>query len=88
MAQNARWSARRIDVILAPATRPEPIPPPTEAVDAWIAQNGGNESYFFNNVKHEIPAPDDTRIWMRIKDTYATWPKKAEYEATGRVLQS
>lgn len=78
-----------VDVILATATKPETIPPSAETVaDAWIAQNGGNENYFFNNVKHGIRTSHDGKIWRRIEEESPCWLKKAEYEPAIDILRS
>lgn len=78
------------DIILAAATKPEPITPSAPSIaDAWVDQCG-NEDYFFNNILQGIRTPDDGDIWRRIKEKSPCWleNKKREYQAAIEILQS
>jgi hypothetical protein len=73
------------DLILATATRANnKRPTSNEIADAWIDQNGGNERYFFENVRHGIRTPEDSQIWRRIEERAPAWLSLGDYaEAVG-----
>jgi hypothetical protein len=80
---------RDIDVILATATLPETqMPSPGDVADAWIVQNGGHESYFFNNVKHGVRTAADGEIWKALKKSSRPWLRSPDYAAAIEVLEA
>lgn len=77
------------DVILATANKPEADRPAASAVaDAWIAQNGGHERYFFENVRHGIRTPDDAEIWRRIHERLPSWLKPEAHKEAVDILRA
>ncbi len=78
-----------LDVILATATLPEEqMPSPKDVANAWIAQIGGHENYFFNNVKHGIWTADDGEIWEMLKQSPPPWLRNADYAAAINILEA
>jgi len=78
-----------VDVILATATRAEKqLPNPSEIADAWIDQDGGDEKYFFENVRHGIRTPEDIRIWRRIEERMPKWLLNDAYSEALEVLRA
>lgn len=77
------------DVILATATKPEADRPTARDVaDAWIAQTGGHENYFFENVLHGIRTPDDGDIWCRIQERSPSWLKPEAHKQAVDILRA
>ena len=58
------------------------------ALDAWLAQSGGFEKYFFLNVQHGIRTPDDLDIWKRMKLKAPAWLGQAAYSSAIKTLQA
>lgn len=78
-----------LDVILATATKPEADRPTARDVaDAWIAQTGGHENYFFENVRHGIRTPDDGDIWCRIEEQSPSWLKPEAHKQAVDILRA
>lgn len=77
------------DVILATATKPQADRPTAEDVaNAWIAQTGGHEEYFFENVRHGIRTPDDADIWRRIQERSPTWLTPESHKQAVGILRA
>jgi len=78
-----------MDVILATATQPAPTrPSPAGIADAWIAQHGGHERYFFENVRHGIRTPEDGLIWRRIEERAPPWLQSGAYGQAVSLLRA
>lgn len=76
-----------VDVILATATKAQRTPPTAiEIADAFIAQHGSHERYFFENVRNGIRTADDHAIWERMREKSPTWINRQAYLAASEVL--
>lgn len=76
------------DLILATATQAESNrPQPHEIADAWIDQDDGHESYFFENVRHGIRTSEDILIWRRIEERRLDWLQMNEYAQAIDILR-
>jgi hypothetical protein len=84
----ADGKAAELDVIFATATKAEATRPlPADVADAWINQDEGYESYFFENVRHGIRTPDDLLIWKRIENATPSWLRSPAYTEAIAILQ-
>lgn len=78
-----------IDIILATATKPESAAPLAGTVaDAWLRQNGGFETYFFENVRHGIRTAQDIDIWRHIEARKPDWLEADRYRKAVKILRS
>ncbi|TPW26561.1 hypothetical protein FJU08_22060 [Martelella alba] len=78
-----------MDVILATATKPIPVPPRAHSVaDAWLSQSGGYERYFLENVRHGIRTFDDGEIWQRIEERAPHWLNSEGYALAIQTLRA
>ena len=82
-------SAIDMDLILATATKAETErPAPNTIADAWVDQSGGQERYFFENVRHGIRTHDDAQIWRRIEQREPAWLSGGAYAEAIEVLRA
>lgn len=77
--------ALELDMLLATATEvASPLPTPEQVAKAWIAQRGGHERYFFENVRHGIRTPEDLAIWRCIvqqRPPRPPWPNRPNWRS-------
>jgi hypothetical protein len=78
-----------LDVILATATKPDDERPAAiDVANAWLAQSGRYEGYFFENVRHNIRTPDDGDIWRRIEVRSPSWLTLEAHKHAIQILRS
>lgn len=77
-----------MDIVLATATKPNDEPPGAHGVaNVWLAQDGGNERYFLENVRHEIRTAHDLVIWRHIEEGAPEWLHADRYREAVDILR-
>ena len=78
-----------VRVLLATATKADATRPSAEEIaDAWVCQDQGHESYFFENVRYGIRTPEDRLIWQRIEKRRPRWLEGPAYGDAVAILRA